>query len=522
MIGSSSPHQGDSSYLQLPPTINPKAAEAELIQKATQTAIVAARSILMSGGTEESALKTAKAAAESVLNPAATDSDSVSGRSIVGSAFGGKKRKAKRQAEVVASMALMSATSLHPNGSHTIGECDYSLNKMYGRHIITTRQDEPSVLSGSTRPPKQSSPKSNASQNGFMDYASQNGFMDYASQNGFMERSQRKERREQPSEHNQTPDRSPLAPALPERMLSNAFSKILPKSGKNDGAKISFDHRNLKISILSQSASMDSEVQSSVESSRFFDDRSGTDYESDGDTFFFEEKKEEKKYSSKSLAKKSSLKNIPKLASCNFTDAIMSPFVATFSILQCGQIVTGDALREVEQLTSYGKDKNRNKRQSARRARRGSILDSRDDTFDDANTVFSPDNSKNIQGTYRDPDFPNSYSLTSSSSEISEPEENPRVRSSIIATMDFIVSKSKMISRKGKQNESKSSRNKKKLSKEEHRWLEDDFEPLEETKAPQSTAATSTKKSSKKKKIERSPSMRRRATSFFKRDRGRR
>jgi len=504
MIGSSSPHQGDSSYLQLPPTINPKAAEAELIQKATQTAIVAARSILMSGGTEESALKTAKAAAESVLNPAATDSDSVSGRSIVGSAFGGKKRKAKRQAEVVASMALMSATSLHPNGSHTIGECDYSLNKMYGRHIITTRQDEPSVLSGSTRPPKQSSPKSNASQN------------------GFMERSQRKERREQPSEHNPTPDRSPLAPALPERMLSNAFSKILPKSGKNDGAKISFDHRNLKISILSQSTSMDSEVQSSVESSRFFDDRSGTDYESDGDTFFFEEKKEEKKYSSKSLAKKSSLKNIPKLASCNFTDAIMSPFVATFSILQCGQIATGDALREVEQLTSYGKDKNRNKRQSARRARRGSILDSRDDTFDDASAAFSPDNSKNIQGTYRDPDFPNSYSLTSSSSEISEPEENPRVRSSIIATMDFIVSKSKMISRKGKQNESKSSRNKKKSSKEEHRWLEDDFEPLEETKAPQSTAATSTKKSSKKKKIERSPSMRRRATSFFKRDRGRR
>ena len=55
--------------------MHPKATEAELIQKATQTAIIAARSILASGGTEDSALKTAKAAAESVLNPAASDAD---------------------------------------------------------------------------------------------------------------------------------------------------------------------------------------------------------------------------------------------------------------------------------------------------------------------------------------------------------------------------------------------------------------------------------------------------------------
>ena len=485
MIDSSSPHQGDSIYL--PPAINPKAAEAELIQKATQTAIVAARSILMSGGTEESAMKTAKAAAESVLNPAATDSDSVSGRSIVGSAFGGKKRKAKRQAEVVASMALMSATSLHPNGSHTIGECDHSLNKMYGRHIITTRQDEPSVLSGSTRPPKPP-----------------------------MER----ETREQPSEQNATPYRPPLAPASPQRMLSNAFSKILPKSAKNDGAEKNFDHRTLKITVLSQSASMDSEVQSSVGTSRFeysrFDDRSpGTEYESDEDTspFFFKEKKEEKKYSSKALTKKSASKRISKLTSCNFTDAIMSPLVSTFNILQCGQIATCDALREVEQLTSYGKDKNRNRRQRARRARRGSILDSRDDTFDDASTAFSPDNSKKKQGTYCDPDFPNSPH-----SEISESEEKVRVRSSIIKVMDNIVSKSKINSRKSKQNESKSSGNKKKSSKEENRWLEDDFAPEQEAKAPQSSTAAS----SRKKNIPRSPSMRRRAASFFKRDRGRR
>lgn len=512
MIGSSSTNHGDSSCL--PPTINPKAAEAELIQKATQTAIIAARSILMSGGTEESALKTAKAAAESVLNPAASDSDTVSGRSIVGSAFGGKRRKAKRQAEVVASMALMSATSLHPNGSHTIGECD-SLNKMYGRHIITVRQDEPSVLSGSTRPPKPPTPKSNESQN------------------GFMERSYQKETRE-PIELNPTsdrPDRPPLAPTSPQRMLSNAFSNILPKSGKDDGAERKIDHRHLKITVLSQSTSMESELQSSVESS--LDDRSaGTDDESDEETspFFFEEKKEEKKYGTKSLTKKSASKSVSKIASCSLTDIIMNPFAATLNLLHCGHIATVDAVREVELLTSCGNDDNRNRRQSARRARRGSILDSRDDTFDDETTAFSYDNSKK-KGTYRDPDFPNSYSLTSSHSEISESEGDLRVRSSIRETMENIVNKSKSY-RKSKLNEPKSSRSKKK-SNEDSRWL-NSFEPSQKPKRgadgssrrlsppPPSTSANSTKNSSKKIKVPRSPSMRRRATSFFKRDRGRR
>ncbi|OEU11568.1 hypothetical protein FRACYDRAFT_219886, partial [Fragilariopsis cylindrus CCMP1102] len=154
-------------------TRSQKAAEAELISRATQTAIVAARSILMAGGNEEVALKTAKAAAESVLNPmhGGSDNDSVTGsgrsRSTLGGAFGGRKRKAKRQAEVVASMALIAASSTHhhPNGMGGMGECDsFNNGNPYGRNITIRHQDEPSVLSGSislsARPPRVPKPNS--------------------------------------------------------------------------------------------------------------------------------------------------------------------------------------------------------------------------------------------------------------------------------------------------------------------------------------------------------------------------
>lgn len=133
---------------------NARAVEAELLSQATRTAIVAARSILMSGGSEDVALKTAKAAAESVLNPCSSDNDTITGR---GTSFL-RRRKVKRQAEVVASMALTTAANNMRNGIST----DWSESNP-GSHInpytrnITTRsmntQDEPSVLSGSTRPP---------------------------------------------------------------------------------------------------------------------------------------------------------------------------------------------------------------------------------------------------------------------------------------------------------------------------------------------------------------------------------
>eukprot|EP00751_Fragilariopsis_kerguelensis_P026133 CAMPEP_0170868000 /NCGR_PEP_ID=MMETSP0734-20130129/23231_1 /TAXON_ID=186038 /ORGANISM="Fragilariopsis kerguelensis, Strain L26-C5" /LENGTH=222 /DNA_ID=CAMNT_0011245553 /DNA_START=61 /DNA_END=725 /DNA_ORIENTATION=+ len=152
--------------------MNQKAAEAELIARATKTAIVAARSILMAGGNEEVALKTAKAAAESVLNPMGSDNDSVSARSTLGGAFGGKKRKAKRQAEVVASMALMSATSANPTASGIdMGEYDSFNGNPYGRNIINIR-DEPSVFSGSNHNPSVFSGSNHKSNKSNASYAS--------------------------------------------------------------------------------------------------------------------------------------------------------------------------------------------------------------------------------------------------------------------------------------------------------------------------------------------------------------
>jgi len=395
--------------------MNPKAMEAELIQKATQTAIVAARSILMSGGTEESALKTAKAAAESVLNPAGSDTETVSGRSSLGNAFGGKRRKAKRQAEVVASMALMSATSLQPTGSNMMGDCN-SINKMCGRNIITVRQDEPSVLSGSTRPPKPPTPKSIASVGGF----------------SFKRRnSQQKEMRE-PAERSAKSERPPLPPASPQSMLSSAYNNLV--SGNEDETEI-LSHQ-LGVKTLSHSSTMDSERDSSVDSS--LQGRSGSEDESDEETaaFFFEKSRKEKA-SSRSKAKK----NSPWSLHDAIINPIISPFTTTLNLLHCGQ--AGEILGIEPRLEWRGKDKKRSSRRSGRsRARESSIMESRDDTFDDETTAFSYNPKK---GTYRDNDFPNSYSSNSYNSEISGfSEQELNVRSSIRETMENIVSKSNL------------------------------------------------------------------------------
>jgi hypothetical protein len=81
--------------------------EAMLLSKATSQAMIAARSILMSGGSQQTALSTAKAAAQSILAPHISDNDSVvtAGQTFLG------RRKGKRQAEIVASMALLSVNN---------------------------------------------------------------------------------------------------------------------------------------------------------------------------------------------------------------------------------------------------------------------------------------------------------------------------------------------------------------------------------------------------------------------------
>lgn len=94
------------------------AQEAEVISRATTHAISAARSILLAGGTQSSALYTAKAAAQSVLLPKSIAGErpplTPSGKGFFG------RRKNKKQAEIIASVALVSVNSaLHqsPRGS---------------------------------------------------------------------------------------------------------------------------------------------------------------------------------------------------------------------------------------------------------------------------------------------------------------------------------------------------------------------------------------------------------------------
>jgi hypothetical protein len=91
-----------------------EAEEAELLSTATSQAMIAARSILLSGGSQATALSTAKAAAQSILVPDTTEMDGPG----LGKVFL-SKRKAKRQADVVASMALLSVKQQmmsHPRG----------------------------------------------------------------------------------------------------------------------------------------------------------------------------------------------------------------------------------------------------------------------------------------------------------------------------------------------------------------------------------------------------------------------
>lgn len=83
--------------------------EAQVICQATTQAISAARSILLAGGTQSSALSTAKAAAQSVLLPTISAGERPPLNPQKKGFFG--RRKNKHQAEIIASMALVSVNS---------------------------------------------------------------------------------------------------------------------------------------------------------------------------------------------------------------------------------------------------------------------------------------------------------------------------------------------------------------------------------------------------------------------------
>jgi hypothetical protein len=481
---------------------NQKAAEAELISRATQTAIVAARSILMSGGNEEVALKTAKAAAESVLNPmnGGSDNDTISGRSSSFSgAFGGRKRRAKRQAEVVASMALMSATSTHhhPNvmggmGMSGMGECDSFNNgsNPYGRNITIRHQDEPSVLSGSlslsTRPPrvpKPASPHGSQYNNGQGMIAMSDNHSVAQSQQSQQSQSQQQQQNYHHQQQQQHQYRHPQpyenSQHHQQQQQQQQQQQVCSPSHRAIHAKNENNNKNSNNDILfqiesdsvSQSSTMDSEQQSSVESSSLggstmsdttcADESVTAPHVRDMDIEKEDVEQEEGKK-----------KEIEQKPSWNIAGIIMSPLTATMNMFNCGQITLGDAAGDIEELENFEKDDiikqyrdNHNGlsgRQKILDRLSSPRVESRDDTFDEQTDSYDGGhrNTKR-RDDYRDPDFgvlESSYSEGSSNapSNLSDGTEgNIQVRSSIRETMENIVSKSKKSYQLSKDNETK-------------------------------------------------------------------
>jgi hypothetical protein len=527
MMGSSSNNSINSTLM------SQKAAEAELISRATQTAIVAARSILMAGGNEEAALKTAKAAAESVLNPTngGSDNDTVSSRSALGGAFGGKKRKAKRQAEVVASMALISASSTHhyPNGMGGIGgigmsgmgESDsFNNGNPYGRNITIPHQDEPSVLSGSlslsTRPPRVPIPASpyGGQYNGqgmhaMSDNHSATQSQPSQSQHYHHQQQQQQQqyqyqyRHPQPydnSQHQQQQEQQQQQQQVCSPSHRAIYNQKLAKQDDNSSNNILFQIES--DSSVSQSSTMDSEQQSSVESHSLggttmsdttcANESFTVPHVRDMDIEEDEDQKEGKK------------KDTEQKPSWNIVGIIMSPLAATMNIFNCGLIATGDAVRDIEELENIQKDDIIKDYRNNVASGKQKILDrlssprveSRDDTFDEQTDSYDGGHRSKTRrrDDYRDPDFgvlDSSYSEGSSSapSNLSDGTEgNIQVRSSIRETMENIVSKSKQSYRQSKDNENKAT-----ISSSEMRKKSPDDDNKNKSKIDSSSRTTSSR-----------------------------
>ncbi|KAL3912357.1 MAG: hypothetical protein SGARI_001200 [Bacillariaceae sp.] len=516
--------------------MNTKQMEAELINKATQTAIVAARSILMSGGSEEVALKTAKAAAESVLNPQASDNDTVSGRSTVGSVFGGRKRKAKRQAEVVASMALMSASSgiRHAgssmdmsewNGSHGHSHGQHHHNNPYGRNIITFRQDEPSVLSGSisTRPPRIPTPKSHTSNPTSSTSApkmthssSSAGIPMPSSASATMtakspRKSSNSSRSKQPAVDTSSmffpsPHSSPALEAgntkeSPAQQESSKPSKekvgdTTPKNSEKNTSSSTPTPKPLTPKLfemesdsVSQNDTMDSEQQSSVESS-LGDEYSATDTATiESDRHHKSRRRRESK---------------DRQVSANYDfDPLLVKVTKALNIFTCGPLGAfsgGQAAEDLEELEGMTSPAGR-----GRADRSSAAVENRDDTFDDNTTNYTNDDT-NTEMTgregsdFRDPDFGLIVSQSSDSSNellrelMSETSEGAiQVRSSIRETMEKIVSKSKKGHRRGaSRSDSRRSKTQDDIDK---KWLS--YELRQKDDEPEIPVLSSKKKSKK-------------------------
>lgn len=130
-------------------------ADAIAVSQATAQAAQAAKAILNAGGSELTALKTAKAAAVSALMPDSPHDDMSHG---IGSSFL-RRRKLKRQADVVASMALASAmagTTPGPKQGAVFSDWDQeSRTTLQGLKLINEQKGETFSTKSSSCPPSE-------------------------------------------------------------------------------------------------------------------------------------------------------------------------------------------------------------------------------------------------------------------------------------------------------------------------------------------------------------------------------
>jgi hypothetical protein len=99
--------------------------DGRLLSYATSQATIAARSILVSGGTEETALQTARAAAQAVLLAHHESHFRKGPKGFV------RKRKIKKQADIIASMAVVSASNSINNNQWDSLHIDESSDQLH-------------------------------------------------------------------------------------------------------------------------------------------------------------------------------------------------------------------------------------------------------------------------------------------------------------------------------------------------------------------------------------------------------
>ena len=110
------------------------AQDALITSQATTQAVQAAKAILKAGGSELTALKTAKAAAVSAMMPDPNAESEIS--SGIGTSFL-RRRRLKRRAEVVASMALASAmVNVSQSSGQSISDWDATTDSLQGMKLV--------------------------------------------------------------------------------------------------------------------------------------------------------------------------------------------------------------------------------------------------------------------------------------------------------------------------------------------------------------------------------------------------